>query len=110
MQSRSWQKSTAHLVTSALDFSLDWCNPFRAGEFRLGREQVKKTLATVILLGLPTLALGMQSSQNAPQQEQAPAAAGSSTAKAHHSKHHKHSKTHHKVQKHHATKQHPQTQ
>lgn len=72
---------------------------------------MKKTLATLVLMGVPAVTLGMQASQNAPQQETAPTTAGSNAAKPHHSAHHKRSKnTHHKTHKHHTAKQRPQAQ
>jgi hypothetical protein len=71
---------------------------------------VKKTLATLLLMGMPAVALAMRPVQEVSQE---PATTGSDTARSHHSaKHHKRSKnTHHKsAKRHHTTKQHPQAQ
>src|SRR4030095_8722956 len=79
------------------------------GIFGWGEKQVKKTLATLVLMGMPAATLASQASQNTPQQETAPSTTGSSTAKSHHSKHRKRSKNaHHKTHKHHTSKQHTQ--
>jgi hypothetical protein len=85
---------------------------FQQGNFSWGEKQVKKTLATILLMGMPTAALAMGPWQNGAQETAPSMTTSSSAAKSHHSsKGHKRSKnTHHKTQKHHAAKQHPQTQ
>lgn len=84
---------------------------FWQGNFGWGEKLVKKTLAMLVLMGLPAVTLARQASQNTPPQETAPSTTGSSTAKSHHSKHRKHSKNaHHKSQKRHTSKQHTQAQ
>jgi len=108
---RGWSSLAAHFHICSLDFSPRWCTLFPAGEFRLGEKQVKKTLATLVLMGLPAVTLATRAAQNTPQQDAAPTTSGSSSAKSHHSSHHKHSKnSHHKTRKHHTSKQHPQAQ
>jgi hypothetical protein len=71
---------------------------------------VKKTLATLLLMGMPAVTLAMRPVQEASQE---PATMGSGTAKSHHSaKHHKRSKNarHKSAKRHHTAKQHPQVQ
>jgi hypothetical protein len=75
-----------------------------------GEKQVKKTLAALLLMGMPAVALAMQPVQDVAQE---PANTGSATAKSHHSaKHHRRSRNaHHKsAKRHHTAKQHPQAQ
>jgi len=74
---------------------------------------VKKTLATLLLMGMPAVALAMRPLQEVSQE---PATTGSGTAMSHHSvkrhKRHKRSKNaHHKsAKRHHTSKQHLQAQ
>jgi hypothetical protein len=101
-------RSTLSYLYSRLFSALVYALP--AGEFRWGRKQVKKTLATIFLMAMPAAGLAIEPLQNG-SQETATTSAGSSAAKSHHSTHHKRStKAHHKSQKHHTSKQHTQPQ
>src|SRR5439155_13911624 len=98
------------------------CNPprlfralvyaFLSRESSLGRQQVKKILLTVLLAGMPLVALGSQEPQGTTAEPQSAPATGSSASSSHHAKrHHKRNKnSHHRLQHHRASKQHSQTQ
>jgi hypothetical protein len=86
---------------------------FQQGNFGSGEKQVKKTLATLLLIGMPAVALAMHPVQEASQEPATTGSSTSGTASSRHSvKHHKRSKNaHHKsAKRHHSSKQHPQAQ
>jgi len=95
-----------------LDFFARWCRLSYAGEFPLGRQQVKKILITVLLAATPFVTLASQEPQGTTVERQGAPATGSSASNSHHARrHHKRSKnSHHRAQRHRTSKQHSQTQ